>query len=75
MCSLVSTWIRPIHIIFSKKLTLNTSFHVISALMDLMPFVESFVVETFQEDFNTKINLLMFVDPHIDFAMFFYYYA
>lgn len=40
-----------------------------------MPFVESFVVEAFQEDFNTIINLLVFVDPHIAFAMFLYYYA
>jgi hypothetical protein len=43
--------------------------------MYFTPFVESFVVKAFQEDFNIIIYLLMFVNPHTGFAMFLYYYA
>jgi hypothetical protein len=37
--------------------------------MGYLPFVESFVLEVFEEDFNTIISLPMLVDPQITFAM------
>jgi hypothetical protein len=43
--------------------------------MGSMPLVESFVIEAFQEDFNTIINLLMFTNPQTTFTMFLFCYA
>lgn len=40
-----------------------------------MPFVESFVIKAFQEDLNIIINLPMFVNPHVVFAMLSFYCA
>jgi hypothetical protein len=43
--------------------------------MGSMPFVQSFVIEAFQEDFSTIINLLMFAYPQTTFMMFSLCYA
>jgi len=56
-------------------LTLDTSSCILDAPMSSMSFVQSFVIEAFQEDFNTIINLLMFVDPQKMFRMFSLCYA
>jgi len=34
-----------------------------------------FILEVFQEDFNTIVSLPMFIDLHATFAMFSFYYA
>jgi hypothetical protein len=44
-------------------LPLDTNLCILSALLDFMPFMESFVAKVFQEDLNTIINLPMFIDP------------
>lgn len=56
-------------------LTPNTSFCILEAPMDSMPFVKSFVIEAFQEDFSTIINLLMFTNPQTTFTMLLFCYA
>jgi hypothetical protein len=43
--------------------------------MGSLPFVKSFVLEAFQEDFNTITNLLTLAYIHATFAMFLFYYA
>jgi len=40
-----------------------------------MSFVKSFVVKTFQEDFNTIVNLLMFVNLQATFEFFSFCYV
>jgi hypothetical protein len=55
--------------------TLNIGLCILGALMCFMPFVESCVVEAFQEDCNTIASLPMLVDPHVTFAMLSHCYA
>jgi len=43
--------------------------------MGSMPFEESFIIETLQEDYNTIINLLMLANPHVTFMMFSFCYV
>jgi hypothetical protein len=43
--------------------------------MGSWPFVESFVLEAFQKDFNMIINLPMLLDTQATFAMILFCYA
>ncbi len=44
-------------------LTLESNFRILGAPMGSLPFMESFISEVFQEDFNTIVNLPMFANP------------
>jgi len=76
VCHLVSTRFRYHSIsLLPDFLTLKSSFHIPGVLMDSLPFVESFISEVLQEDFNMIANLPMFVDSQTTFAMFSLCYA
>jgi len=57
----------PLHMKYIGFLTLNTRFHILAAPMGSMSFVKSFVVKAFQEDFDTIVNILMFVNLQAHF--------
>ncbi len=56
-------------------LTLKFDLHISSVPMSFLPFVKSFVLEMFQEDFNKIVSLPMLIDPHAAYVMFSFYYA
>jgi hypothetical protein len=56
-------------------LTFEFGFHILGALMGSFPFVESFVLEVLQEEFNIIVSLPMFADPQTAFAMLSFCYA
>ncbi len=65
----------PLHMKYIRFFTLNTCFHILVAPMGSMSFVKSFVVKAFQEDFDTIVNILMFVNLQATFEFFSFCYA
>jgi hypothetical protein len=51
------------------SLTLEYNLPILGVLVGFLPFVESFVSEVFQENFNIIVIFLMLVDPQITFVM------
>jgi hypothetical protein len=64
MCSLVSTWIKFIHIIsFMLFYTWHKFSYFSSTNGVYAKFVESFVTKAFKKDLNTVTNLPMLANP------------
>jgi ABC-type uncharacterized transport system permease subunit len=55
--------------------TLKFGLHIPNVPMSFWPFVESFVLEAFQEDLNTIASLPMLIDPRATYVMFSFYYG
>lgn len=74
VCSLVSTWIKPIHIsLFLGYFRINTCFHILGALVGFMPFAESFVEEALQKDLDIIVSFPILAYPHATFRLFIAY--
>jgi hypothetical protein len=54
---------------------LKFDLHILDVLVGFLPFVESFVSEAFQEDFNTISNFPMLANPQVAFMMLLFCYA
>jgi hypothetical protein len=62
MCNLVSTRVKHISL-HPSFLTPESGLHVLNVLMGSLAFVESFVSEVPQKDFNMTVSLPMLANP------------